>query len=168
MPVYLDKWDIAIIRSLLEDGRKSFRQVSRDTGITTPTVKARFERLINVGFIKSVIPIFDFNKVDSHYASNIPLDNKKNNMVRDKQEFVYNNNRVFEREIDEIIDRIKKGIAIKILCYFCQNSIDLKLIVVKFNKLELFFCCTLCKNNYIQKYHLKVKSNKKKKNIKSS
>ena len=168
MPVYLDERDIAIIRSLLEDGRKSFRQISRDTGITTPTVKARFERLINVGFIKSVIPIFDFNKADSNYASNIPLDNKKNNMVRDKQELVYNNNKVFEREIDEIIGRLKKGIAIKILCYFCQNSIDLKPIVVKFNKLDLFFCSTLCKNNYIQKYHLKKKSNKKKKNIKSS
>jgi DNA-binding Lrp family transcriptional regulator len=34
---------------------KSFREVSRETGITTPTVKARFSRLINVGFIKSVI-----------------------------------------------------------------------------------------------------------------
>lgn len=166
MPVYLDERDIAIIRSLLEDGRKSFRQISRDTGITTPTVKARFERLINVGFIKSVTPIFDFNETDSNYASNTPLDNKKNNMVRDTQELVYNNNKVFEREIDEIIDKIKKGIAIKILCYFCQNSIDLKPIVVKFNKLDLFFCCTLCKNNYIQKYHLKVKSNKKK-NIKT-
>ena len=28
------------------------RQVSRETGITTPTVKARFERLLNTGFIK--------------------------------------------------------------------------------------------------------------------
>ena len=167
MPVYLDERDIAIIRSLLEDGRKSFRQISRDTGITTPTVKARLERLINVGFIKSVIPVFDFNKVDSNYASNIPVDNKKNKMVRNNQEVIYNNNKVFEREIDEIKDRIKKGIAIKVLCYFCQNSIDRKPIVLKFNKLDLFFCCTLCKNNYIQKYDLKVKSNKKK-NIKSS
>jgi Lrp/AsnC family leucine-responsive transcriptional regulator len=31
---------------------KSFRQISRETGITTPTVKARFERLVNIGFIK--------------------------------------------------------------------------------------------------------------------
>ena len=66
MPLYLDENDVAIIKSLLEDGRKSFRQISRDTGITTPTVKARFERLVNVGFIKGVFPIFDFSKVNNN------------------------------------------------------------------------------------------------------
>ena len=64
MSLHLDATDIAIIRSLLKDGRKSFRQISRETGITTPIVKARFERLVNIGFIKGVLPIFDFNKVD--------------------------------------------------------------------------------------------------------
>ena len=64
MPVHLDNNDIAIINSLLKDGRKSFRQISRETGITTPTVKARFERLVNIGFIKGVLPVFDFNKVN--------------------------------------------------------------------------------------------------------
>jgi DNA-binding Lrp family transcriptional regulator len=39
------------------------RQVSRETGISTPTVKARFERLVNIGFIKAVIPIIDMEKV---------------------------------------------------------------------------------------------------------
>jgi DNA-binding Lrp family transcriptional regulator len=43
---------------------KSFRQISRETGITTPTVKARFERLVNIDFIKGVLPVFDFNKVN--------------------------------------------------------------------------------------------------------
>ena len=51
MPVELDDYDISILKSLFKDGRKSFRQISRETGITTPTVKARFERLVNVGFI---------------------------------------------------------------------------------------------------------------------
>lgn len=54
MPLYLDGVDVSILKSLIEDGRKSFRQISRDTGITTPTVKARYERLVNVGFIKGV------------------------------------------------------------------------------------------------------------------
>ena len=72
MPFHLDNNDIAIIKSLLKDGRKSFRQISRETGITTPTVKARFERLVNIGFIKGVLPIFDFNKVNNtdKYHSN--------------------------------------------------------------------------------------------------
>ena len=64
MPLILDEIDASILRSLLEDGRKSFRQISRETGITTPTVKARYQRLVNIGFIKGVLPIFDFDKVD--------------------------------------------------------------------------------------------------------
>jgi len=65
MPLSLDRIDVSILKSILEDGRKSFRQISRDTGITTPTVKARYERLVNVGFIKGVLPVFDFEKVES-------------------------------------------------------------------------------------------------------
>jgi DNA-binding Lrp family transcriptional regulator len=49
---------------LLKDGRKSFSGISRETGITTPTIKARFNRLVNVGFIKSISPILDFNIVE--------------------------------------------------------------------------------------------------------
>ena len=64
MPFRLDDIDIKIIKSLVKDGRKSFRQISRETKITTPTVKARFERLVNVGFIKRVTPVFDFNLID--------------------------------------------------------------------------------------------------------
>ena len=47
MPLSIDGIDVSILNSILEDGRKSFRQISRDTGITTPTVKARYERLVN-------------------------------------------------------------------------------------------------------------------------
>jgi DNA-binding Lrp family transcriptional regulator len=63
MPLQVDDYDISILKSLLEDGRRSFREISRETGITTPTVKARFTRLVNVGFIKSVSPILDFSIV---------------------------------------------------------------------------------------------------------
>jgi len=41
MPIELDEYDISILKSLFKDGRKSFRQVSRETGITTPTVGKR-------------------------------------------------------------------------------------------------------------------------------
>jgi DNA-binding Lrp family transcriptional regulator len=64
MPLQLDKYDVLILNSLLKDGRKSFREISREIGITTPTVKARFTRLVNVGFIRSVSPIFDFDMVE--------------------------------------------------------------------------------------------------------
>jgi len=64
MPFNLTDMNVSIIKELLKDGRKSFREISRSTGISTPTVKARFDRLVNVGFIKSISPIFDFNKTD--------------------------------------------------------------------------------------------------------
>lgn len=62
MPLQLDDYDVSILKSLLKDGRKSFREISRETGITTPTVKARFNRLVNVGFIKASSTIFDVEK----------------------------------------------------------------------------------------------------------
>lgn len=43
MPFQLDNYDVLILKALLKDGRKSFREISRETGITTPTVKARFD-----------------------------------------------------------------------------------------------------------------------------
>src|SRR5574341_65435 len=73
MPFKLDDYDISILKVLLKDGRKSFRQISRETGITTPTVKARFQRLVNIGLIKSISPIIDFEKID--YANNPELHN---------------------------------------------------------------------------------------------
>ena len=38
MPIELDSIDVSILKSLFKDGRKSFSQVSRETGISTPTV----------------------------------------------------------------------------------------------------------------------------------
>ena len=84
MPLSLDEIDVSILRSLLEDGRKPFRQISRETGITTPTVKARYERLINIGFIKGILPIFDFEKVDSKEKNFIQLQNLDENAKRKK------------------------------------------------------------------------------------
>lgn len=54
----------SILKSLLKDGRKSFREVSRETGITTPTVKAKFARLVKIGFIKSVSPVLKFEMIE--------------------------------------------------------------------------------------------------------
>lgn len=65
MPVKLDRTDLAIIKSLSEDGRKSFRQVSRETRIRSPTIEARFDRLRKLGIIKSIGPIFGFEKLDN-------------------------------------------------------------------------------------------------------
>src|SRR4030043_545772 len=103
MPLHLDNNDIAIIKSLFEDGRKSFRQISRETGITTPTVKARFERLVNVGFIQRVVPVVDFGKVAKVNA---------NFGIQDKN--YYNDNSIHQ------FKKINKGLKIVLDCDFCQ------------------------------------------------
>jgi DNA-binding Lrp family transcriptional regulator len=63
LPVDLDDTDVAILKSLMEDGRKSFRAISREVKVSTPTVKNRYERLVNIGLIRSVKPEIDLSKV---------------------------------------------------------------------------------------------------------
>lgn len=65
MPLMLDKIDLAIIKSLSMDGRKSFRQVSREIRISSPTIEVRFNRLKKLGIIKNIQPVFDLEKLDN-------------------------------------------------------------------------------------------------------
>ncbi len=65
-----------MLNALLKNGRKSLRQISKDTGISTPTVKNRFNRLVNIGVIKSISPILDLNKITY-------MNKSKNNKSRD-------------------------------------------------------------------------------------
>src|SRR6185437_1095262 len=78
MPFLLDSYDVSILKALFKDGRKSFREISGETGITTPTVKARFDRLMNVGFIKSVSPILNFDIVEDDFGK-LELEKTKRN-----------------------------------------------------------------------------------------
>jgi len=65
----LDYTDIAIIKSLIQDGRKSFRQIARKIKASTPTVEARFSRMRGLGIIKSIQPIFDIEKIDNQMSA---------------------------------------------------------------------------------------------------
>jgi DNA-binding Lrp family transcriptional regulator len=131
MPLELDEYDMSILKSLFEDGRKSFRQVSRETGITTPTVKARFERLVSVGFIRGVQPVIDFGKMEK--ATTVT---KLQNTITKNQPF----------------KKIKKGVRILLDCDFCHGTIAGIPHVFKFADYERFFCCTSCKSEYKRKY----------------
>ena len=138
LPVELDGFDISILKSLLKDGRKSFRQVSRETGISTPTVKTRFERLVNIGFVKAAIPIFDFEKV------------QRNDSISDLQTEGSNNHN--QQDVEKVKSNIKKGLKIMMTCDFCHGSIAGDPEVMKFANYERFFCCTSCKSEYKRKY----------------
>jgi DNA-binding Lrp family transcriptional regulator len=157
MPLQLDDYDISILRSLLKDGRKSFREVSRETGITTPTVKARFSRLVNVGFIKSVSPILNFDIIEKE--SNIlkpELEDKATDNENKK-----NNKQGFNGQQNSRL-KIKKGLKIKLDCEFCKGPISANPHVFRFANFERFFCCTGCMTGYKQKYAGRIESIKRK------
>jgi Lrp/AsnC family leucine-responsive transcriptional regulator len=141
LPIELDDYDMSILKSLFEDGRKSFRQISRETGITTPTVKARFERLVNVGFIQRVVPVIDFGKVANASIS------------FEKQAENYDNqNRIHQ------FKKIKKGLKILLDCDLCHGVIAGDPQVLKFANYERFFCCISCKSEYKRKYGGRIRS----------
>ncbi|HEX9318703.1 MAG TPA: AsnC family protein [Nitrososphaeraceae archaeon] len=48
MQTNLDKIDTQIINSLMQDGRKSFRQIAREIGVSTPTVESHFSRMMGL------------------------------------------------------------------------------------------------------------------------
>jgi len=165
MPLSLDEIDVSILNSILEDGRKSFRQISRDTGITTPTVKARYERLVNVGFIKGILPVFDFEKIESSEEGEknfIQLEGLKENIKKSKNVQKSNQNITLNEEIHEIQKKISSGLTIKVVCDFCDGPIHGKPKVLKFADIERFFCCISCKSGYSQKYHGRIESIKRK------
>jgi DNA-binding Lrp family transcriptional regulator len=165
MPLQLDDYDVSILKSLLKNGRKSFREISRETGITTPTVKARFNRLVNVGFIKSVSPILDFDIIERNVVKpELQKDNNTKSKVLDNEDKIkkkeqYNNQ---QEQSQDTKYRIKKGIKIKLDCEFCKGPITGDPHVFRFANYERFFCCTSCMSGYKQKYAGRIESIKRK------
>ena len=135
MPHGLDKVDIAILNSLMEDGRKSFRQIGREAKVTTPTVQARYRRLVNLGFIKSVSPVLDLSKLDK----------------KSKKQIKQSDQKIPKLKLDTNQD-------IKVTCDYCDGPVMGKPTVLKFANLERFFCCSSCKTLYKEKYGGKIKS----------
>ena len=138
MPFQPDDIDIAIIESLIKDGRKSFRQISREIKISTPTVQARYERLVNVGLIKSVSPIIDFG------------------MLENKTEKRLENIKVKSTKKHDM--KITKDMILKMTCDLCKGPISDKPHVLKIANFERFFCCTSCRTLYKEKYKGRIES----------
>jgi len=136
MPYELDDIDIGIVTSLQQDGRKSFRQISRELNISTPTIQARYQRLVNIGLIKSISPIID--------STNIA------NQQKDKLE-------IFDRDESHDVN-LKSGMFIQIKCDLCDGQIGGKPHVFKFATFERFFCCNTCKTQYKEKNKGRIQS----------
>ncbi len=138
MPFQPDDIDIAIIESLIKDGRKSFRQISREIKVSTPTVQSRYERLVNVGLIKSISPIIDLgmleNKTEKHFES-IKVKSPKKHDVK-----------------------ITKNMILKMTCDLCKGPISDKPHILKIADFERFFCCTSCRTLYKEKYKGRIET----------
>lgn len=136
MPYTLDDLDIAIINALVKDGRKSFRQISREINSSTPTIKSRYERLVNIGLIKSVSPVIDTNKLVSKSKSK--LENRGVAVVSNV--------------------KLKPGMSVDMECDYCDGTIGSKPQVFKFADYERFFCCNTCKSAYKEKFKGRIES----------
>ncbi|MDH3313470.1 MAG: AsnC family transcriptional regulator [Nitrosopumilus sp.] len=136
MPHELDDIDIGIVTSLQQDGRKSFRQISRDLNISTPTVHARYQRLVNIGLIKSVSPIIDTTNV---------TDKQKEQIQKCDCHESHNVN-------------LKPGMSVEMKCDLCDGPIGNKPHVLKFANFERFFCCNICKTQYNEKNKGRIQS----------
>jgi Lrp/AsnC family leucine-responsive transcriptional regulator len=121
----------------MEDGRKSFRAISREIKVSTPTVKARYERLVNIGLIKAVKPEIDLSKVDRKSKGKVYT---LQSLKKQKKHFhVY-----------------VEGLKVKLKCEFCGGPIHDKPRVLKFAGLERFFCCTQCRASYKDKHGSRI------------
>lgn len=138
MPVQLDYTDVAILKSLMKDGRKSFRAISREIKVSTPTVKSRYERLVNMGLIKAVKPEIDFSKIDK----------KNKDDLGDTLQMLKKQKRHFHVYVE--------GLNVKLKCEFCRGPIHGKPKVLKFANFERFFCCTQCRASYKEKHGSRI------------
>ena len=143
MPVDLDDIDIAILKSLMEDGRKSFRAISREIKVSTPTVKSRYERLVNMGLIKAVKPEIDLSKVDSRKKSQFFGEETIKQLEEQKKHFHV---------------KVDNNLKVKMQCEYCGGPIHAKPKVLEFANFQRFFCCIGCKNNYREKYAGRIQS----------
>ena len=143
MPVDLDNIDVSILKSLMEDGRKSFRAISREIKVSTPTVKSRYERLVNMGLIKSVKPEIDLSKVDR----------EKKNLFFGEQTI-----KQLEKQKKHFHVKVDHNLKVKVQCEYCDGPINGKPKVLEFANFQRFFCCIGCKNNYREKHAGRIHS----------
>ncbi|MGI0087914.1 MAG: AsnC family transcriptional regulator [Nitrosotalea sp.] len=138
MPYKLDDIDTAILRSLFKDGRKSFRQISREIKVSTPTVKARYQRLVNVGLIKGIFPTLNLDKLENKTCSEL--------------------GHIKVRSIKENSIKLGSSLRVKLNCDYCHGPVAGKPTALKFASFERFFCCRSCRALYKEKYRSKIAS----------
>ncbi len=138
MPLELDQIDLALLESLVKDGRKSFRQISREIKVSAPTVKLHYERLVNIGLIRGISIDLDLGKLETKTSTK--LDHIKHQSLK--------NHKI----------KLDKGMLVKIKCDYCNGPTHSKPSILKVGDQERFFCCSSCKTLYKEKYRGRIES----------
>lgn len=132
----LDETDIAILEALIEDGRKSFRQIAREIKVSTPTVQIHYDRLFSMGIIKSISPILDMKKLGAK------IDLSKSSI----------------KSPTNIIKKLDSNLHVKIKCDYCDRKITEKPSILKVANIQRFFCCPSCRVLFQDKYQRRIKA----------
>ena len=138
MTLKLDEIDLALLKSLVADGRKSFRQISREIKVSAPTVKLHYERLANIGLIKGVSVDLDLGKLET--KASVKLDQIRHKALKGHK------------------IKFDKGLLVKIACDYCNGPVHDKPSILKVGDQERFFCCSSCKTLYNEKYRGRIES----------
>ena len=77
----VDRQDVLILRSLMDNARASLREVASQTGMAVGTVQNRLSKLKQRGVLKDFRPIVDYSKLGYGVDAIIAL-----NIRRDKQD----------------------------------------------------------------------------------
>lgn len=59
----IDDADVALLRALNADARKSYRDLSKELGLALSTVSSRVKRLEDQGYITGYVPVIDAGKM---------------------------------------------------------------------------------------------------------
>ena len=138
MTIKLDTIDLSLLESLVTDGRKSFRQISREIKVSAPTVKLHYERLVNIGLIKGVSVDLDLGKLETETSTKL--------------------DRIRHQALKGHKIKFDKGLLVKIACDYCNGPVHGKPSIMKVGNQERFFCCTSCKTLYNEKYRGRIES----------
>src|SRR3989442_351625 len=114
----LDDVDSRILGILVEDGRRSFREVARRAGVTTPTVQARVKRMMEEGLIRKISPIFDVSKFKQGLVFHLYL-------------------QVNPAEIEKVAQKLEKTTEVRgIYLTTGENNLTLRVVVDSLEQLQ--------------------------------
>ena len=89
MTLEMDELDKRILELLSDDGRKSYRKISRELGVSVGTIHNRVDKLIKYGIISKFVPVIDHEKLGYNLTAIIGVEIKGGTVgfLADKKEY---------------------------------------------------------------------------------